>query len=157
MTDRIRHSCIVIAVVLAATLGAPSQAADEPANLIKYRQATMRAVGAHMAMIVAPLSGEVSFTNEIADNALAINQLSKNLARLFPEGSGEKAGETRALPSIWAKWDKFEAAIKTLDEESAKLAEVAESGDMAAIGAQVAVLGKQGCGGCHKPFRKEKK
>ena len=44
---------------------------------------------------------------------------------------------------------------RPLQEEGAKLADVASGGDMAAIGAQVKNLGKA-CGDCHKPFRKPK-
>ena len=40
-------------------------------------------------------------------------------------------------------------------EETAKLAEVAEGGDMAAIGQQVGVVGKEGCGTCHETFREK--
>jgi cytochrome c556 len=143
-------------LALAGSVGSAGMAAEDPVNLIKYRQATMRAIGAHMGMIAAPLSGEVGFTDEIAGHARAINQLSKNLTRLFPEGTGPEAGETRALPAIWQKWGEFAAVIQALEAESGKLAEVAETGDLAAIGQQVGVLGNNGCGACHKPFRAEK-
>ncbi len=53
-------------------------------------------------------------------------------------------------------------AIKAISEmageafpEAAKLAEVAGNGDLKAIGAQLGNLGRS-CGGCHKPYRKEK-
>jgi cytochrome c556 len=142
---------------LAIAVGATSlSAADEPANLIKYRQTTMKSFGAHMGMIAAVLKGEVSFSDEVAGHAHAISEQSKNLARLFPAGSGAEAGETRALPAIWEKRGDFEAVVKVLQVESAKLAEVAKSGDMAAIGAQVGALGKNACGACHKAFRQKR-
>ena len=75
------------------------------------------------------------------------------LGEVFPEGSGE--GETRAKPEIWKDWTKFEGVIKAFNAETQKLAEVAAGGDMAAIGAQLGKVG-DGCGSCHKPFRKEK-
>ena len=62
----------------------------------------------------------------------------------------------RALPAIWEKPGDFEAAVKALQDESAKLMQVAKSGDMGAIGAQVGALGKNSCGGCHNNFRKKK-
>jgi cytochrome c556 len=65
------------------------------------------------------------------------------------------AGKTDAKPDIWQDWEKFVAATKKLSEESGQLAQVAQSGDMAAIGDQVKALGKA-CGDCHKPFRKPK-
>lgn len=142
---------------LAIAVGATTlSAADEPANLIKYRQTTMKSFGAHMGMIAAVLKGQVSFSDEVEGHAHAINQMSKNLLRLFPAGSGTEAGETRALPAIWEKRGDFEATVMVLQDESAKLAQVAKSGDMAAIGAQVGALGKNACGACHKAYRKKK-
>ena len=137
--------------------GGIALAADEPANIIKYRKATMSAIGGHMGMLAAVAKGEVSFIDEVGGNAHAINEMSKNLARLFPEGTSNQGNDTRALPVIWEKWSEFEGAVKTLQDESAKLVEVAKSGDAAAIGAQVGALGKNACGGCHKKFREEKK
>jgi cytochrome c556 len=147
-----------LAVTLGATtLGAgTANAADEPANLIKYRQSTMKAIGGHMGAIAGVVKGEVSFSDELFGHAHAINEMSKNLVRLFPQGSGTEAGETRALPAIWEKPDDFAASVKSLQDESAKLMEVAKAGDMGAIGAQVGALGKNSCGGCHNNFRKKR-
>ena len=64
-------------------------------------------------------------------------------------------GRTDAKPDVWQDWDKFVAAARGLEEASAKLADIAAAGDMAAIGAQVKNVGKA-CGDCHKPFRKPK-
>ncbi len=157
--QRSRQATLIAAFFAAVLLGdvASLAAADDPAAIISYRQKTMGAIGGHMGAIAAIAKGEVSFKDDLVGHAHAINEMSKNLARLFPKGSGKEAGESRALAAIWEKWDDFEAAIKRLQDESAKLVEVAKGGDMAAIGAQVGALGKKGCGGCHKPFREEKK
>jgi cytochrome c556 len=143
------------ALAIALTLGVSiGHAVDEPANLIKYRQATMKALSGHTGAIAAVVKEEVSFTDEVAMHARAINELSENLLRLFPEGSGEEAGQkTAALPAIWQRWHDFETIVRVLREESGKLAEAAEGGDMAAVRQQFAVLGKNGCGNCHETFR----
>ena len=70
---------------------------------------------------------------------------------MFPKGSG--LGDTKAKPVIWENWSKFESAVKDFERESAKLAKVAESGDMEALAKQVRATGKT-CGGCHRNFRK---
>lgn len=144
-------------VALGATVGA-AMAADEPGNIIKYRQATMKAIGGHMGALGAMAKGEVSFTDEAMGHAHAINEMSKNLARLFPEGTGKGDTDVKsiALPAIWEKTDEFQAAVKGLQDESAQLIVAAESGDPAAFGQQVGALGKNGCGTCHKAFREEK-
>ena len=135
-------------------------AADEPANVVKYRQNFMKANGAHIGMVAAVVKGEVGLTDEIAQNAAALAELgemlSANLQQLFPEGTEKMEGlKTAALPAIWEKWGDFEQIAMRFQEESARLAEVAEGGDMAAIGQQLGVLGKEGCGACHETFREK--
>ena len=147
--------------LLAATLGTAVLAADEPVNIVKYRKAFMDANGAHISMIAAVVKGEVSFTGDVAANAQALatqgKLLTANLQQLFPEGTakGETAEKSAALPTIWEKWGEFEQAAQKFEEESAKFAEVAQGGDMAAIGPALGALGKNGCGGCHETFREK--
>jgi cytochrome c556 len=135
-------------------------AADEPANLVKYRQNFMKGNSAHLGMIAAVVKGEVSLTDELAPNAAVLadmgKMLSANLQQLFPEGTDKAAGlETAALPAIWEKWSDFEQVAMRFQEETAKLSEVAQSGDIAAIGQQLGVVGKEGCGACHETFREK--
>ena len=150
-------SAVAGAGLLAATLGAGAFAADEPANIVKYRQAFMKANGAHITMISAVVKGEVSWTDELAGHAHALHEQSQNLLRLFPEGTGKDDTEVKsaALPVVWERWDEFQQAAQAFEQESAKLVEVAESGDQAAIAQQLGALGKQGCGNCHETFREK--
>lgn len=48
----------------------------------------MSAIGAHLAMLAAVAKNEVSFRDEAAGHAHAIEEMSKNVARLFSEGTG---------------------------------------------------------------------
>lgn len=135
-------------------------AADEPANMIKYRQATMKAIGGHMGALGAMAKGEVSFTDEAFGHAHAIYQMSESVDRYWPEGTGVgevEGAETRALPEIWHQGDKFQESIEQLQTESKKLVDLTEGGDFeqAAFAQQVGALGKQGCGNCHETFREE--
>ena len=149
------------AVLALLTMGSTlTFAADEPANLVKYRQNFMKGNSAHLGMIAALVKGEVSLTDELAPNAAALAEmgemLSANLQQLFPEGTDKAAGlKTAALPAIWEKWSDFEQVAMRFQEETAKLAEVAETGDTAAIGQQLGVVGKEGCGACHETFREK--
>jgi cytochrome c556 len=158
-TGRLAATTLVLATGLGAAV---AFAADEPANVVKYRKAFMGANGAHITMIAAVVKGEVSLTDEVPAHAHALAEqgklLTANLQKLFPEGTakGETGEESAALPAIWEKWDEFAQAAQKFEEESAKFAEVAEGGDMAAIGQQLGALGKQGCGGCHETFREKK-
>lgn len=152
-----RKAILLVALGLITASATQALAADEPENVVKYRQSVMRALGGHAGAIAGVVKGEVGFVPHVAAHARGINDMSKLIADLFPQGTGEDAGlETRALPDIWKDQDKFKAAVDKLQAESAKLVEVAANGDAAAIGAQFQNVGKA-CGGCHKPFRAEKK
>ncbi len=142
-----------IAAAVALTAMTSVQAADDPANVIKYRQKVMSGISAHIGAIAAVVEGEVSFTGHVAKHARAMHSASLMIPDIFPPGTD--VGETRAKPEIWQDWAKFEAAYKALQATTGELARIADTGDMAAVGAQLNEVGKA-CGGCHKPFRKKK-
>jgi cytochrome c556 len=150
-------SAAAAAALLATTMGTAAFAADEPANIIKYRQAFMKANGAHITMVAAMVKDEVSWDDELVGHAHALHEQSQHLLRLFPEGTGKDETEVKsaALPVIWERWDEFQQAAESFEQESAKLVEAAEGGDQTAIAQQLAALGKQGCGNCHETFREE--
>ena len=147
-----KHAVIGAFAVAFAGVAA-ADAAEDPANVIKYRQAIMRSHGTHLFPIAMVVKGEVPYTEHVAAHARAAHAVSLMLADVFPEGTD--IGDTRAKPEIWQDWAKFEVAIKALQTATGELVRLAESGDMAAVGAQLEEVGKA-CGGCHKPFRKEK-
>lgn len=96
---------------------------------------------------------------DVAKAATALSAAAGGISKGYPKGTARgdfDAKLTRALPKIWEDWNGFEAAAKRLAAESAKLATVAAGGDAGAIAAQFGMTGKNGCGGCHKPFRGEK-
>ncbi|RMF87738.1 MAG: cytochrome c [Nitrospinota bacterium] len=128
------------------------QAQSDEAFII-YRQKLMRANGAHMGAIADILKKKLPYTDHIATHAQGIHLVSKLIADAFKKEI--TAGKTDAKPEIWQDWEKFTAAADAMGKESARLAEIAQSGDMQAIVAQVKKLGGT-CGDCHKPFRKPK-
>jgi len=134
---------------LLAGVGA-TQAADDPAKVIAYRQAVMKSLAANASGLFAILKGEVSYTAHLAGHARALHEASLMIADGFPEGSG--VGDTRAKAEIWTDWEKFAAASKALVDASAELVAAADAGDMDAVGAAAGKVGDS-CGGCHKPFR----
>ena len=96
------------------------QAADEPANVIKYRKSLMTANTSHMGAMGEFVKGTVTFKGGFVEFATALNAVSMQIPALFPAGSNTGA-ETRAKPEIWSKRDDFIAAAKKLETESAKL------------------------------------
>lgn len=141
---------------MASGLAGSAVAQDSPENMVKYRQAVMKAIGGHTGAIASVVKGEVSFGGHVANHARGIQEMSGLVKEIFPAGTGSDKLETRALPAIWAKPDEFKAAITAFEAAAGKLVAAAESGDQGAIEAGLGELGKS-CGGCHKPFRAEEK
>ena len=120
-------------------------------GIIKYRQNVMKSTAGHMGAIVDILKNRLPLEAHIADHARSMLQISRMILSMFPEGSGK--GRTRSKQAIWENWSEFESSANDFERESAKLSEVAESGDMGALAKQVRTTGKT-CSGCHRNFRK---
>ena len=120
-------------------------------GIIKYRQNVMKSTAGHMGAIVDILKNGLPLEAHVSDHARSMLQNSRMTLSMFPKGSGK--GRTKAKLAIWENWSKFESAVKDFERESAKLAKVAESGDIEALAKQVRATGKT-CGGCHRNFRK---
>ena len=142
---------LLVLVCLAMPLASVQAQSDEAA--IGYRQKVMQSVGANMGATGDILKNKLPQQGNIVHHAYQIQSASQLIASAFKQQV--TAGKTDAKEEVWKDWDKFVAAAKELEEESGKLATVAQSGDMAAIDAQVKAVGKS-CGDCHKPFRKPK-
>lgn len=76
------------------------------------------------------------------------------MGALFLPGTDKGKGweETRAKPNIWTEQEKLGKAAMAFNKEANELAKIAQTGDAAAVGAQ---LGKVGgtCKGCHDDFK----
>ena len=127
--------------------------AQDDEHYLGYRQKVMKSMGASMGAIGDILKHKLPFAGHIGVHASDISRMSAVIAEAFEKEITE--GRTDSKPDVWQDWDKFVGAAEALQEQGAKLADVASGGDMAAIGAQVKNLGKA-CGDCHKPFRKPK-
>ena len=120
-------------------------------GIIKYRQNVMKSTAGHMGAIVDILKNGLPLEAHVSDHARSMLQNSRMTLSMFPKGSGK--GRTKSKQAIWENWSEFESAANNFERESAKLAEVAESGDMEALSKQVRTTGKT-CSGCHRNFRK---
>lgn len=143
--------------MLSLAAAANSQAADVD-KAIEYRQ---DALGV-MAWQIGPL-GDMA-QGKIEFDAETFTRRAENLAAVAPlpwegfvEGSLQGDGhgiETDALADIGENWDDFESRQQSLIEESAKLAELAQGDDVAAMRRQVAAVAKT-CKGCHDNYKAE--
>ena len=142
-----------VLVVVCLSIPLSSALAQEDQHYLTYRQKLMAGIGANMAGIGVTLKTGLPYKDNIAVHAEAIQKASELIEGAFKKEITE--GKTDAKADVWQDWQKFADAAKKLGEESGKLAKVAMSGDMEALGAQVKATGKA-CGNCHKPFRKPK-
>jgi cytochrome c556 len=89
----------------------------------------------------------------MAANATTAANLARDLPTWFPKGSGPEAGvKTAAKAEIWTDAAGFAAAVSKLQDETAKLQQVATAGDVEAIKAQVRATGGA-CKNCHDTYR----
>ncbi len=154
MKRRLTHLGIFAAalIVMGATL-APSYASG--VDDIKARQALMKSIGGKMKAIGGILKGNGdasmlgAHTKELA--ALAVKTKSA-----FPAGSGPEAGETEAKANIWTDTAGFNMVMASFISATDALAVAGASGDMKAAGAAMGMVGKNGCGACHKTYRAKK-
>ncbi len=158
MIFKIKLPALTTAVALAGTLflGACASDATDGSAAIKERRALMKSISKNWKPIKAYAKSGQGSAADVAKRAKAINATTDKMLALFPKGTGRgdySDKQTRALPAIWKDWAGFKKANAALAEESAKLAAIAASGNQQAIAKQVGVMGKRGCGGCHKPFR----
>lgn len=153
MIRRRLHLWQVALVAIGLALVVTGTQAQDDEAYVQHRQKVMQSVGGHMGAIGAIMKSKLPYTSNIAVHAQALQMTSTVIEDAFKKEVTE--GKTDAKPDIWQDWDKFVAAAKAMGDESDKLAEVARTGDMDALDAQVKALGKA-CGDCHKPFRKPK-
>ncbi len=138
----------------AVTSASPPAAAavTAPEKAVAYRQAEMSLIGKHMKATRMILSGEVARPQDLVRHAEGIHAGSMDLAALFPDGTGPAKTKTEAKAEIWSKHADFEVAVKNFQDASAKLVEVAKTGDLVATKAQLDKVGET-CGGCHDTFK----
>jgi cytochrome c556 len=138
-----RMKTLLVAVALL------SIAADTPDAVVKYRQTTMKSLGAHMAAMSMMVKKQVSDRGLAAAHAESVHAISRGLADLFPRAERVRSG---ARPEIWSKPKEFRAAADQLETESAKLSTLAARRDWSAFDTQFARVAAA-CDGCHKSFR----
>jgi cytochrome c556 len=145
---------IVIGFVLAVAAGAAmAQEASPGGKAVLARQAHYKELGKAFGGIGAELRKEAPDKAAIAANAATMASLAKELPTWFPKGSGPEAGvKTAAKAEIWSDAAGFDAAAMRLQGETAKLADVAATGDLEAIKAQAKATGAA-CQACHEKYR----
>lgn len=148
---------VLIGGFIMAIAAVPTALADERAAAVEARQNAMKSVGKHMKALGGFVKGGVGTAEEAAAHAEALAGIAKKIPALFEVKATleemDAVGKNRGKPKIWADWADFETAAMRMGNEAMALAAVLRSGDGAAQDAQFDKFGKNGCGGCHEPFR----
>lgn len=141
------------AVAAAVLVGGNVMAETEPDAAIEYRKALMATVGGNTKASALIVKGEVEHKDALAAHARGIAAAASLAPAAFKQNTHGKGSEkTTSNENVWKDWDKFAAGLKTLEVEATKLADLAASGDMAAAGKQLGVVGKT-CKACHDANR----
>jgi cytochrome c556 len=144
---KIRH--FVAPAILVFATGVQAADADKA---VSYRQAVMNVFYWNTDAMGDMVKGKkefdaAAFATHAKDLAAAAGL---ELMAAFPEDSIND--ESDAREEIWLDFAKFEKKYEALREQSAKLAEVAASGDEAAMKEQFGAASKT-CKGCHDDFK----
>jgi len=122
--------------------------------IVKYRQAVMKAQGAHMAATAAIIKGKVDYKDQLAGHVNALEATTRDIGGLFPPGSD--VGKTKALKAVWTKHAEFEKHAKKAADMASAFAKAVAEGDTQSYGKHFKNL-VDACKGCHEDFRKKPK
>jgi cytochrome c556 len=156
MTSRAGIVVLAMGLVLAGT-GIVTVRAQDANPVLTQRQDRMKAISRAFGTIK-------NYTEDKADLAAAraagaeLVKLTGDIPTLFPQRTGmaEFPGSSYAKPEIWAQWQTFNEAAQRAHARVGALNAALTAGDKATITAAYQAVGKEGCTGCHQPFRQPK-
>jgi cytochrome c556 len=144
---------IALSLGLAVSLALAGNALAQvkPEDAIKYRKSVYAVMGWNFGPLAAMAKGDKPYDK---DEAIRRTANIAFMSRLPLEGfiPGSDKGDTKAKPEIWENMDDFKSKLEKMQQETAKLAEVAKAGDFNALKAQLGETGKA-CKACHDNYR----
>ena len=147
-----RISAVLASLCLLAPLGAQAQFAKVE-DAVKYRQSVFSVMGTHFSRIGAVVKGEKPYDKAAVEkDAALVETLAKLPFTAFPAGSD--LPNSKAKPEVWKEQDKVGKLAEKMQEESAKLAAAAKSGNLDAIKVAFGATGKS-CKACHDDYRRK--
>jgi cytochrome c556 len=150
-----KNVCRTLIGVLMAVLvlGVAYAQFAKPEDAINYRKAVMTLIGNHFGRMAAVIKGQKPYDKaEFEKNAQLVHTLSALPWEAFLMPGTEKIDTgLKTLPLN--DQSNFMSQAEALQKETAKLAEVAASGDLNSIKSQFGAVGKS-CKNCHDQYRK---
>jgi len=147
-----KHRLWSVAFIVTVTIPIAVVANDGRPDIVKERRELMQAMAQEMDEIANRIVAKRDLA-AIGANAVNIRKAGARNLQLFPAGSD--AGVTEAKPTIWRRWDQFEAKTRKLAQAAEALENIAASEDPRAISVQYVAV-RRACGECHVLFRQQK-
>jgi cytochrome c556 len=156
MNKTMKRLCLSAAALAALTALATAfaQQAPRPEQLIKWRQSAYQVLAWSTGKVKANVDGQYNKDEVIrAANALA-GVANSNLLSLFAPGteSGKGWHDTAVKAEAFKDTQRFSDLAADLGKQASELARVAQTGDVAAVKAQLGKV-QHTCKGCHDDFR----
>jgi cytochrome c556 len=109
-------------------------------------------IAQHFGRMGAMVKEKIPYNKEVfAQNAMLVQTFS-SLAWEASMVPGTDSGDTTLNSEVFMKPAKFKEVAQNFETQAAKLASVAQSGDVTGIKAQFGEVGKS-CKACHSQFR----
>ena len=142
------------ATVLSASALALAQQAPKPENLIKWRQSAFQLIAWNTGRIKANVEGSYN-KDEVVRSANTLAALSKSgVETLFVPGTEQGKGwhDTAARAEVFSNNKHFLELAQNFSTEATNFANLAATGDQAAVKAEYSKLTKT-CKACHDDFK----
>lgn len=144
----------VYVLIVAFAFGAAYAQFAKPEEAIKYRKAVMFLISQHIKRMGAVVQGKAAYDKDtFSANADALAMLATLPWEAMMEPGSDK-GDTTLSSAVFDKPAQFKIAAESFETDAAKLAAVAEDGNLGAIKAQFGEV-VQNCKMCHTDFRKK--
>ena len=131
----------------------PNRAAPSvtPAQIVASRQASMRLAAADFQLIRTAAEKGADL-RALAGPTRSLVTWAEALPGMFPAGTGPEVANTRARAEVWTNRSDFDQRAADFAAAAARLAELAQAGDMAEGGRQWDAT-RAACGACHERYR----
>jgi cytochrome c556 len=140
------------AIVLASTALAAIAQQPKPEDELKLRKAAYALTGYNFASLSAMAQDKKPYNKDEAIRNADFVALLSTVPKSFFGEETQKLADSKAKPDIWANKADFDKKMEKMNAETAKLPQVARTGDLAALKKQVADTGAS-CKACHDDYR----
>ena len=129
---------------------------EEALKIVHERHEGMERLGKAAKAIGRELKSSKPSLETIRASAKTITDFAPRVASLFPPGTGPDVGKTGAKPAIWENPQDFTAKSGDFQRAAQAVGGAAQQGNLNAVKARFADLGKT-CKACHDKYRAEMK